>query len=125
MASMSRRLTLTGLALVAAGGAFWMMRWQSGKAEAQALYAAPLPAPKGALRVYHLGHSLVGRDMPAMLAQLAGAGHHYDSQLGWAHHLRNIGSRTCRSMALIRKMTMRVSAPRPKRSRQAPMMRWC
>lgn len=88
MASMSRRLTLTGLALVAAGGAFWMMRWQSGKAEAEALYAAPLPAPKGALRVYHLGHSLVGRDMPAMLAQLAGAGHHYDSQLGWGTSLK-------------------------------------
>jgi len=88
MASMSRRLTLTGLALVAAGGSFWMLRRQSGKAEAEVLYAAPLPAPEGALRVYHLGHSLVGRDMPAMLAQLAGAGHHYDSQLGWGTSLK-------------------------------------
>lgn len=88
MARLSRRLTLTGLALVAAGGAFWMMRRQSGKAEAEAFYAAPLPAPKGTLRVYHLGHSLVGRDMPAMLAQLADAGHHYDSQLGWGTSLK-------------------------------------
>jgi hypothetical protein len=35
--------------------------------------------------VYHLGHSLVGRDMPAMLAQLTGWDHH--SQLGWGASL--------------------------------------
>lgn len=39
-----------------------------------------LPRPKGPLKTFHLGHSLVGRDMPAMLAQLAGHGYH--SQLG-------------------------------------------
>ena len=86
MVSLSRRLTLTGLALGVAGVAFWLSRRQSGKAEA--LYAAPLPAPQGALRVFHLGHSLVGRDMPAMLAQLAQAGHQYDSQLGWGTSLK-------------------------------------
>ena len=53
-----------------------------------ALYSAPLSPPDGPLRVYHLGHSLVGRDMPAMLAQLAGEGHDYDSQLGWGTALR-------------------------------------
>ena len=37
----------------------------------------------GPMRVFQLGHSLVGRDMPAMLQQLAGPGHLYDSQLGW------------------------------------------
>ncbi|MEP1330923.1 hypothetical protein [Pseudophaeobacter sp.] len=42
----------------------------------------PLAAPTGALAVYHLGHSLVGPDMPHMLAQLAPAGHHWNSQLG-------------------------------------------
>jgi hypothetical protein len=52
------------------------------------LYAAPLPAPPGPLRVFHLGHSLVGRDMPAMLAQLAGSGHRYESQLGWGTTLQ-------------------------------------
>lgn len=46
-----------------------------------------LPAVDGPLKVYHLGHSLVGRDMPAMLAQLAGAGHGYGLQLGWGTSL--------------------------------------
>lgn len=41
------------------------------------------------MQVYHLGHSLVGRNMPAMLAQLAGAGHGYASQLGWGASLRD------------------------------------
>jgi hypothetical protein len=58
------------------------------QAEFDAAYLAPLPAPEGPLRVYHLGHSLVGRDMPAMLAQLAPKGHGYDSQLGWGTPLR-------------------------------------
>lgn len=40
------------------------------------------------LRVFHLGHSLVGRDMPAMLQQLAPKGHEYRSQLGWGTTLR-------------------------------------
>jgi len=58
------------------------------RAQAAALYAEPLTPPAGPLAVYHLGHSLVGRDMPAMLAQLAGAGHRYDSQLGWGTPLK-------------------------------------
>ena len=49
----------------------------------EALYAAPAPLPEGPRHVFHIGHSLVGRDMPAMLAQLAGEGHEYASQLGW------------------------------------------
>lgn len=52
-----------------------------------ALYQTPMPPPSAALSVFHLGHSLVGRDMPAMVQQLAQAGgqedHRYDSQLGW------------------------------------------
>ncbi|VDC32750.1 hypothetical protein XINFAN_03432 [Pseudogemmobacter humi] len=48
-------------------------------------YPAPLPPPDGPVRVYHLGHSLTGRDMPAMLAQLAG--HDWNSQLGWGASL--------------------------------------
>ena len=54
-----------------------------------ALYADPAPAPEGPRGVYHLGHSLVGRDMPAMLAQLAPDGHAYASQLGWGATLRS------------------------------------
>jgi hypothetical protein len=53
-----------------------------------ALYATPLPPPAGPLRVFHLGHSLVGRDMPAMLAQLAPEGAGYELQLGWGTSLK-------------------------------------
>ncbi len=51
-----------------------------------ARYATPLTPPTGPMPVYHLGHSLVGRDMPAMLAQLGG--HDYASQLGWGASLQ-------------------------------------
>lgn len=51
-----------------------------------------LTAPTKGLALFHLGHSLVGRDMPMMLAQLAHAagfeGHTYHSQLGWGTPLR-------------------------------------
>lgn len=57
-----------------------------------AAFSVPLAAPKSGLSVYHLGHSLVGRDMPAMLEQLAVAagfsGHLYASQLGWGASLK-------------------------------------
>ncbi len=53
-----------------------------------ALYAEPLPPADPPLQVYHLGHSLVGRDMPVMLAQLAGDGHVFHSQLGWGANLK-------------------------------------
>lgn len=58
-------------------------------AEMALRYATPAPAPTGPLAVYHIGHSLVNRDMPAMLAQLAGDGHRYDSQLGWGATLKS------------------------------------
>ncbi|WP_411889426.1 hypothetical protein [Yoonia sp. SDW83-1] len=58
------------------------------QASFDALYASPQPVPDGPQRVFHLGHSLVGRDMPAMLAQLAGDGHQYESQLGWGTPLK-------------------------------------
>lgn len=51
-----------------------------------ALYATPVAPRDTPLSVYHIGHSLVGRDMPAMLEQLANArfdtGHSYASQIG-------------------------------------------
>lgn len=56
--------------------------------DVRALYQnkrAPADRP---LRVFQIGHSLVGRDMPAMLAQLAGEGHGYELQLGWGTTLR-------------------------------------
>ncbi|MEY8843403.1 hypothetical protein AB9K41_30620, partial [Cribrihabitans sp. XS_ASV171] len=55
-------------------------------------YADPLPRPEAGLRVFHLGHSLVGQDMPVMLRQLAEAGgfetHAFASQVGWGTPLR-------------------------------------
>ncbi len=52
------------------------------------LYETPLEPPASGLSVYHLGHSLVGRDMPVMLEQLGGAEHSFNSQLGWGAMLR-------------------------------------
>ncbi|MEM9433534.1 MAG: hypothetical protein AAGA12_06385 [Pseudomonadota bacterium] len=54
-----------------------------------ALYERPAEPVGGPLRVFHLGHSLVGRDMPAMLQQLAPDGHRYESQLGWGSVLKS------------------------------------
>lgn len=59
-----------------------------GESELRVLYQDPLLAPDGPLSVYFIGHSLVSRDMPAMLAQLAGEGHHSASQLGWGAELQ-------------------------------------
>lgn len=80
------------LAALGAGLAWWL--WPRGPRlpgteEIARAYAAPLPPPEGPIRVYFLGHSLIGRDMPAMLAQLAGPGHGYESQLGWGASLRD------------------------------------
>ena len=52
------------------------------------LYETPLAPETRALNVYHLGHSLVGQNMPAMLRQLAGPGHGFNSQLGWGTNLK-------------------------------------
>jgi len=53
-----------------------------------AIYEKPLTPPGRPLRVFHLGHSLVNRDMPLMLEQLAGQGHDHRSQLGWGASLK-------------------------------------
>ena len=94
----SKGFLAIGAAIIAlAAGAIW---WRTAPApvpslpgltdeQMSALYAQPLPAPDGALRVFHIGHSLVNRDMPAMLAQLAGEGHSYESQLGWGATLKS------------------------------------
>jgi hypothetical protein len=89
MPATSRRATLLALGAAAAAGAglwYWSRQQEAGRVEA--LYETPLPPPDVDLRVFHLGHSLVGRNMPAMLAQLAGAGHAYESQLGWGTPLK-------------------------------------
>ena len=52
----------------------------------EGLYHSPLPRLATPPSVFHLGHSLVGRDMPAMVAQLTGGV--FASQLGWGASLR-------------------------------------
>ena len=88
MLSMTRRAALGVLTASLGYGAYTYAQRQRGIRAADALYTTPLSKPEGALQVFHLGHSLVGRDMPAMLAQLAGNGHAYDSQLGWGTSLK-------------------------------------
>jgi hypothetical protein len=86
-------LIAVALAAVAAAvaAALWWRSAPPGPDDAAmaARYAVPLPAPEGPLAVFHIGHSLVNRDMPAMLAQLAGEGHRYESQLGWGATLKS------------------------------------
>ena len=86
----SRRLALMVpvIAGSAAGILWWRKSGQAESVELESRLATPLAAPAGPLAVFHLGHSLVNRDMPAMLAQLAGDGHRYESQLGWGTTLK-------------------------------------
>ncbi len=56
--------------------------------EINKLYSDKLTPVTSPIKVYHLGHSLVGKDMPAMLKQLAGQGHEFNSQLGWGATLQ-------------------------------------
>ncbi|MTH36279.1 hypothetical protein GL279_16915 [Paracoccus limosus] len=83
-------LGVLGLAILAGG--YWQLRPdplppQDDGADVRALYGQSRLLPDRPLRVYQLGHSLVGRDMPAMLAQLAG--HDYALELGWGASLRD------------------------------------
>lgn len=94
---MKRRLILAGACVAALGGAALLLLRRLreapslSEAEFAARYTRPLPAPQQGMATYHLGHSLVGRTMPHMLAQLAHAAgfaaHSYASQLGWGASL--------------------------------------
>lgn len=80
---------LGGVAVVGVAFAIWTYLNTStplSPEQRAALYETPLPQPDKPMTVFHLGHSLVGRDIPAMLAQLAG--HDYASQLGWGTPLK-------------------------------------
>lgn len=87
-------IAVTLVLALAGGGVLWHLRAEPPLPEpvAAAPHAPALAAPSGGLRVYHLGHSLVGRDMPAMVEQLARfaglRGHGHGSQLGWGASLR-------------------------------------
>jgi len=92
MVKMTRRMAVlagvAGIGSAVAGSLYWALTRPPSAASVRTRIAGALPAPSGALNVFHLGHSLVNRDMPAMLAQLAPAGHRYDSQLGWGTTLQ-------------------------------------
>lgn len=99
MVKARRWLIGAGLAALLAGGALavWRQRRNRGYALPDGLSPAPvtppLDPPQGGLNVFHLGHSLVGRDMPAFVEQLAHAAgftrHSHHSQLGWGASLRD------------------------------------
>jgi hypothetical protein len=86
---MRRNVLFGGLAAAVAGsGLGWYLSRPPSPALVRARMASALPAPEAPMSVFHIGHSLVNRDMPAMLAQLAPAGHDYRSQLGWGATLK-------------------------------------
>ncbi len=76
-----------GISALAACALVLIPQTDSG-ADLRPAYAEKRRPPDSPLRVYHLGHSLVGRDMPAMLAQLSGEDYRYEQQLGWGTSLR-------------------------------------
>lgn len=87
-----KRTGVIAVALAAIAGSVALFRVNAptgpDPARMATLYAEPLPPLDKSLAVFHIGHSLVNRDMPAMLAQLAGEGHQYESQLGWGAPIR-------------------------------------
>lgn len=85
-----RKAILSGLlSAIGAGGLYWQLtRPPSAASVKTRIAASSVPKPDQPMTVFHLGHSLVNRDMPAMLAQLAPTGHQYDSQLGWGTTLQ-------------------------------------
>ena len=88
---MTRRTAILAslLSVMGAGGLYWhLTRAPSAASVRSRLTGLSVPKPARPMTVFHLGHSLVNRDMPAMLAQLAPPGHQYDSQLGWGTTLQ-------------------------------------
>jgi hypothetical protein len=88
---MNRRSAVGALVLGAGGTIAAALGWRYYRRTRlpRALAMAPrsvLPAPERIGTVFHLGHSLVGSNMPAILAQMGG--HSYASQLGWGTTLQ-------------------------------------
>jgi hypothetical protein len=88
---MTRRKTILAslAAALGGGGLYWALTRAPSAASVRTLLTGKaVAAPQAPMTVFHLGHSLVNRDMPALLAQLAPQGHAYDSQLGWGTTLQ-------------------------------------
>ncbi|NND19880.1 MAG: hypothetical protein HKN98_15000 [Silicimonas sp.] len=86
--SFHRRLPHVALLLLSACGLARCAAEPADQATIDRLYSAPAPVTEAGQRVFFIGHSLIGKDMPAMLAQLAPEGHGYESQLGWGAELQ-------------------------------------
>ncbi len=94
---LSRPLLITAALVGLAAGAWALRPTPAPDALAPeamaALHATPLPRPDSGMALYHLGHSLVGPNIPAFTRQLAEAagfsGASYHSQLGWGTSLRD------------------------------------
>lgn len=85
---LTQRLPLTLFVLLSACGLARCTPQPLGEAELGVLYRNSVSPPEKPLSVYFIGHSLMARDMPAMLDQLAGTGHSYEIQLGWGAALK-------------------------------------
>lgn len=82
------RLPTAALVLLSACGLVRCAPDPVDKAVIDRLYAEKVAAPETPLSVYFMGHSLVGRLMPALLAQFAPDGHSHESQSGWGAELQ-------------------------------------
>ncbi len=87
---------IAGAAVIGASAVWWIWRAPESlerlsKEAVAALYEAPVSPPQTALKVYYLGHSLIGPQIPAFTRQLAEAAGfadaRYHSQLGWGTSL--------------------------------------
>ena len=84
---MARFIFFAVLLLVGGAACYWAFAPRSLPRSAfDRLYDTPLPRLEAPPAVYHLGHLLVGRDMPAILAQMTGGS--YALQLGWGASLQ-------------------------------------
>lgn len=83
-----RKLPVAALVFLSACGLVRCTPDPVNKATIDRLYAQKNPPVEGPMSVYHIGHSLVGRSMPALVAQLAPQGHSYETQSGWGAELQ-------------------------------------
>ncbi len=84
----TRKLPAAALVFLSACGLARCAPTPVDEATIDRLYSEKIAASDTALSVYFIGHSLVGRVMPALLAQFAPQGHSYESQSGWGAELQ-------------------------------------
>lgn len=85
---LTRKLPAAALVFLSACGLARCAPTPVDQATIDRLYSEKIAPSETALSVYFIGHSLVGRLMPALLAQLSPEGHSYESQSGWGAELQ-------------------------------------